>query len=333
MCLRRGNSSDNTASRELWGDSRLWDGTNRRGGLSRRLSMGTGTAGRLGPPSEFLSRAKSNRILQIPARKGNELETPVGIGVRNLHLARNSGDTILNYRLMLPRSFGSPLLWLKINPQLAFQPFQESRTAQRAPGSLVAMEKRGFLFIGVAPEELLPVGCPTEKGGHLHQFVVLLADVGGGAAPPLLPGAFAQSCPHRIPLHVDCCGQQVFFVHHAGSKTVLPEVSSPVLPEVHMTAVAPVSLPDGQAQAIFRGGHKDQVNMVRHQAIRPHRHTVFRTPMSHQFTIQLVVLVAEECRLSPVAPLGHVVGVPGNHNACDSWHAITLTVARFSVNN
>jgi len=49
------------------------------------------------------------------------------------------------------------------------------------------------------------------------------------------------------------------------------------------------------------------MDVIRHQAIRPHFHHLVPTPLPHQINVGLVVLGAEERLLPPIPPLGDVV--------------------------
>ncbi len=74
----------------------------------------------------------------------------------------------------------------------------------------------------------------------------------------------------------------------------MPKVSSPSLPEVDRPSVSSVRLADSPTQSVARLWHRDQVDMVGHQAIRPDFDLLCLAKLSHQINVALVILVAEE---------------------------------------
>jgi len=60
-------------------------------------------------------------------------------------------------------------------------------------------------------------------------------------------------------------------------------------------------------QARRRLGHRDDVHVVRHQAVGPDLNRPPAAPLGHKTDVELVARVAEEDRLTPIAALSHVV--------------------------
>ena len=70
--------------------------------------------------------------------------------------------------------------------------------------------------------------------------------------------------------------------------------------------------------------HRDQVNVVRHQAIRPNRHTFVTALLGDEFHISRVVFVTKERLLPPVPTLRNVVRQTRNNHSRQSSHAQNL---------
>jgi hypothetical protein len=65
----------------------------------------------------------------------------------------------------------------------------------------------------------------------------------------------------------------------------------------------------------------DRVNVVGRQAIGPDLDARFPRPLSQKITIDLLIAVLKEDRLSPVSPLGDVMRQAGDHDASETCHA------------
>jgi len=72
---------------------------------------------------------------------------------------------------------------------------------------------------------------------------------------------------------------------------------------------------DGLTQTCFIVGAGNQVNVIRHQAIRPYRYLVLITPVTHQCDIKTVVFVTKEGLLAAIAALRYMKGNTGNDNS------------------
>ena len=72
--------------------------------------------------------------------------------------------------------------------------------------------------------------------------------------------------------------------------------------------------------------------MIRHQTIGPNLHSPGPAPLGHQVQVDLVVAITEEGRLSPIAPLGHMMRISRYHHSCQSSHGIKLPWLRAAVN-
>lgn len=67
-------------------------------------------------------------------------------------------------------------------------------------------------------------------------------------------------------------------------------------------------------------GRDDEVDMVRHQAVRPHLEAPPLTLLLEKAQVRAVVLLLETDWLATVAPLGDVVGQAGDTDAGEAGH-------------
>jgi hypothetical protein len=85
-----------------------------------------------------------------------------------------------------------------------------------------------------------------------------------------------------------------------------------------------VRFPDRLPQAIFGFRNSNQMDMIRHQAIRPDRDVTPAAPLGHQGQVGPVIFVMEEGLHSSIPALGDMVGNTRGYEACYSWHGGTL---------
>jgi hypothetical protein len=112
---------------------------------------------------------------------------------------------------------------------------------------------------------------------------------------------------HGIEIQVACGKHRVLIVQGNRGEAPLEQMPGPARPRVHETGVLPVSLAKGAGEAVLGRRYQDEVNVVRHQAIRPARHRSLLAALSQQIAIERVVAALEDDRRAAVAPLGHVV--------------------------
>ena len=86
--------------------------------------------------------------------------------------------------------------------------------------------------------------------------------------------------------------------------------------------------PDRLPQSIFGFWNSNQMDMIRHQAVRPDCDMTPLAPLGHQGQVGLVVFVIEEGLHSSIPTLGDVVGDTRGYEACYSWHGGTLHQAK-----
>jgi hypothetical protein len=173
----------------------------------------------------------------------------------------------------------------------------------------------------------------SSRGGDAHHAVLCARHMSRRTGPTPAPRHTAQLGPDRIEFHVPGRPQQIALVHRKRGESSLPQVPAPALPEVDPACVAPVRLPQAPPQPVLALRHHDQMHVVGHQAVRPHRHATAGAPLAEQGQICAVVFLLEEGLLSPIPALRHVVGDPWNHNSRQSCHAQSLPHARPRVNH
>ena len=152
-----------------------------------------------------------------------------------------------------------------------------------------------------------------------------------GAAPPIRLRPIDQTCTHRVHLHVARGRQQIIVVQDERRKPSRPRMPPPTLAEAHAPRVPPVRFADAQPKAILGTRHGNQMNVVRHQAVRPDLDAATPAPLGHQVDASLVVLVAEGGLLPTVSSLGNVMQDPGHYRTCYSWHDEVLDQTRGQI--
>jgi hypothetical protein len=79
------------------------------------------------------------------------------------------------------------------------------------------------------------------------------------------------------------------------------------------------------AQPICIGGHRNQVNMIRHKTVAPDFRLSLQRGLSEKIDIQLVVSGLKENRIPSVATLGYVVRVSRENNSRETRHGEIMT--------
>jgi hypothetical protein len=68
-----------------------------------------------------------------------------------------------------------------------------------------------------------------------------------------------------------------------------------------------MGLADRPRQGVLGWRPGNQVNMIRHQAVRPNLDTALLAPLRHELDIGRVVVLAEERLLPTIPPLRHMM--------------------------
>ena len=102
----------------------------------------------------------------------------------------------------------------------------------------------------------------------------------------------------------------------------LKKVARPASARINEIGVAPMRFANRESYSLRSRGSEDEMDMVGHQTIRPHRNTCFARLLRQEIAIDLMVAVLKKDCLSPLPTLGYVVREANNHGA-DSWTVTT----------
>jgi hypothetical protein len=181
---------------------------------------------------------------------------------------------------------------------------------------LVSAEEFDVLFPDNPREEPAPRWGQLEQGRDPYECVVLSAHMGSRAAARITARGIDQPSANRIELKVPRSGQEVRLIEHERRKPPLPQMASPPLAKVDHARVSPMDLADRPSQPVLRLRDSDEMDVVRHQAVRPDLNLMGAAPLPHQFQVALVILVAKKRLVPTVSPLGDVVRQAGYYNSC-----------------
>lgn len=126
-------------------------------------------------------------------------------------------------------------------------------------------------------------------------------------------GLFYKSGSERIELDITDGVLQISLVHDTRIKSSLPKMPLPSLAKIDCASVVSVGFPDGCTQAIFGIWHRDEMDMIWHQAIGPDIDSVASSRCRHKINIVRVVFFTKKSALPAVASLRYMVGQAGNY--------------------
>lgn len=141
-----------------------------------------------------------------------------------------------------------------------------------------------------------------------------------------------KSRAHRVERNIPQGGEQMRFVHRHAAETALPEVPGQSLACVNPPRISPVNFRQRRPQGIDMIGNKDEVHVIGHEDIAPHRYAMRRTLCFEEVQIGCIVGILEECLLAPIAPLGDMVRDAGNDIASQTCHSAYVLRTRTNVN-
>jgi hypothetical protein len=227
------------------------------------------------------------------------------------------GGLAASLRQLLP--WPSAFVALQVGIQLLFQILDELRRAKRQPASLVSPESVCFLISDSRAGEQCS-GPDVIKYSSRYQLILLAEDAGSSAAPQIILRPHGQTGPDRVQLDVTHRVKQIRLVHRIGEKSSLPQMPGPTLALVDSGGVAAVSLTDSLPEALDCGGHKNQMNVVGHEAISPDFNAGNMAHFPEQGSVEHEVLVPEKSRLPSVPALRNVMWNTGRNHPRDSHH-------------
>jgi len=106
----------------------------------------------------------------------------------------------------------------------------------------------------------------------------------------------------------------------------LPDTSGLIQFAVNVLGIHLVGQADTPRKRCFCLRYCKQMDMVVHQAIGPYLKVVFYCISSQQFKICLAIFVIEKNSSAIIATLCDVMRIPGDYDACDSWHGVNDTI-------
>ena len=127
-------------------------------------------------------------------------------------------------------------------------------------------------------------------------------------------------------------GKQIRPVRRKRRKPLLPQMPAPPLPEIDHPGIPPVRLGKRRAKAVPAPRTKEQMHMVRHQAIRPYLRPDLRASLHKKRQIGRIVAFREKDGLPAVTALGNVVRDAGNDDTGYSRHASIIHAKGQDVN-
>ena len=169
-------------------------------------------------------------------------------------------------------------------------------------------------------------------GRPLRDPVVTSRQMRSRARPRPVPRPLRQSGATRVEFDIAGRCHQVRLIHRRRGETALPQIARPALAQIDPPGIAPVRLGQRRPQAVDVIGHKDQVNMVGHQAIGPDRDAGLATAFGQQGLVGGIVVVGEKGGLPAVAPLRHVMGHALDHHSRQPRHDGRLGAGVHDVN-
>jgi len=132
-----------------------------------------------------------------------------------------------------------------------------------------------------------------------------------------------KTCP-RVPVST---------LQRERSNTSLPQVPPPPLSEVHKPGIPAMRFPDRLRQAFLALRNRHQVNVVRHQAVRPYLHIVPCAPLLKQIQVCTVIRISEEHLLTPVSSLCNMMSITRRHHPRYPCHGSSLDQVTLPINN
>ena len=185
---------------------------------------------------------------------------------------------------------------------------QEALVSQRDATTLMPPESASLAPARRIGQQCAPVSYPPGKTAQVDQIIHALAQVSSRTRERPIRCAVGEAGAHRIHQNIACRGIQMGLVHRKRGEPPLPEATGPALSPVDDRCVTSVGLADSAGEAPRGDRYRDEVNVVGKQAVGPDRNRLFLALLSQKLSVELVVERAEEGRLPPVSPLGHVVG-------------------------
>jgi len=204
-------------------------------------------------------------------------------------------------------------------PEQGLEMRHEGGAADGAPGP-------GGLPEGGRPAEFVGLGeirGPVRDGGEqrtirCQEGVWRAVNMGRGARPGVVLGAGNQAGPDGVPPDVSDSGREVGLLQGTGVEAPLPEVPHPPVAAVADLGVAHMGLVEGPGEGVGGGGDRNEMDVVRHQAVRPDFRAVPLGGLGDPAQVPVPVLRVCEDWLPEVPPLRDVMGHSGGDDTSEA---------------
>jgi hypothetical protein len=113
-------------------------------------------------------------------------------------------------------------------------------------------------------------------------------------------------------------------IHHSAAEAALPEMPAAFASGVDDAGIAPMDRCQRTPQAVFIGGHHDQVNMVGHQHPSPAGDACSFQAFSQEIAIERIIGIDEERALAANTALGDMVRQAGNDDASEAAYGLQV---------
>ncbi len=196
--------------------------------------------------------------------------------------------------------------------------------AEGAAGGGVCAERGGELGVGggfvdeVEPFAVLPLlapfgqGEPRRSGGK--------TETGLQAGPGVLRGVGNDVGADGVALDVGEGAPSVGGIHGNRIKTGLPEVSAGFAMDVDEAGVVSVERAEGEGSGLGRAGNRDQVVVVRHEAVAPDFERELLGVFGEKAEELTALVIGIEDAKTVVTALCEVVGNTGDDDAGSARH-------------
>jgi len=140
------------------------------------------------------------------------------------------------------------------------------------------------------------------------------------ARPRLSARLAGESGPHRIPFHMAQCHPSMTRIEGARVVAILPQLAGAPAADVQLMRVASVGAAECHRQRPTLFGHSNQMNVIRHQAMRENSQARLLRRGPRQAQVNLPVRIREEGPLAVRATLRDVVRHSNRDQAWKTCH-------------
>jgi hypothetical protein len=166
-----------------------------------------------------------------------------------------------------------------------------------------------------------PVSRPLPGWSRIRQqWIESEEAMGGGAGPLVVFTPADQSGPNWISLNVVDCASEMVRVQDRRVEAVSPEMTGGPMGLVEVPGVIAMGLSDHCSQGLFVFENRHQMDVIRHQSVRPDAYLIPFGVFTEQSHIDRPVRFLEKSRQFSVSTMGNVMGKLGHNDARSSRH-------------